>query len=269
MNKSRLYKFLIITFFTAFSFNYFAHAEDPVIKIVNVVFVGEKESGKTYFREAIKGKAFEELVVENKRGSTDTICVSKDITFDIERNQHLRLMMYDTSGFEDIAEQVKNKLTQQANFVVLAIDGTKSVKVGTYYSYTDVVAQNQIQWYQQILSYNKYRENLRFIVLGTKSDLLDRTISEGMSESQYTCLERKIRSFAEGSRERVADYIMTSVTGDGYIGVEKFKNIIINRIREENLYDTLPTDEIELNMHDFDKNVSESKGKKGGTCVFL
>ena len=122
---------------------------------------------------------------------------------------------------------------------------------------------------QQILSYNKHRENLCFIVLGTKSDLLDRTIAEGMSESKYDCLGRKLRGFTESNSERT-DYIMTSVTENGYMGVEEVKEIIVKRIKEANLYDTLPTDEIELNMHDFDKNVSDSKGGgKGGTCVFL
>lgn len=267
MNKNKIYRFLIAIFFAVCSFNCFVHAEDPVTKIVNIVFVGDKGSGKTYFRKALHGDKYSSIF-NLTDGTTNTILVSKNITFDIEKNQHLKLMMYDTSGYQLIAEQVKNKLTQQANFVVLAIDSTKQAKVGTYYTYTDIVAQNQIEWYQQILSYNKHRENLRFIVLGTKSDTLDRTITKGMSESEYDCLERKLSGFATSNRERV-DYIMTSVTENGYIGVEEVKEIIVKRIKEANLYDTLPTDEIELNMNDFDKNVSDSTGKNGGTCVFL
>lgn len=145
MNKNKIYRFLIAIFFAVCSLNCFAHAEDPITKIVNIVFVGDKESGKTYFRKALHGEIYSSIA--GSAGTTDTILVSKNITFDMEKNQHLKLMMYDTSGYEAIAEQVKNKLTKEANFVVLTIDGTKTAKVGTYYTYTDIVAQNQIEWY--------------------------------------------------------------------------------------------------------------------------
>ena len=58
---------------------------------------------------------------------------------------------------------------------------------------------------------------------------------------------------------------MSSVTENGYVGIEEFKQTVCRRIRDENLYNTLPIDKIEINLHDFQELKRTGKRK----CVLL
>lgn len=264
MYKNRIVKFIVISFLLIPIFSKYTYAQDPITKIVNIVFVGEKSSGKTFFRKALEGKLFADIRA-NQGNTSDTICVSKDITYDETEKQNLKLMMYDTSGFQEVAEQVKSKLTKEAFFVVITIDGTSLEREGAYYTYENsIVDKNIVEWYNQILKYNDYRKNLYFILLGTKSDLLNRSIEQGMQHSQYDCLVEQLEGFVVGHKAR-SNYIMSSVTENGYVGIEEFKQTVCRRIRDENLYNTLPIDKIEINLHDFQELKLTGKRK----CVLL
>lgn len=250
MLKNRFIKFFMVLILSIFSLNSFANAE---VRIIQVTFVGNLGSGKTYFRKAVCGTKYSDIF--SSEHTTNTEFQSITIPFSDDNLQQLKIKCFDTS----IKSQIIDHRVKGSHFVVITVDSTKSVKKGAYYTYKDITDQNMREWYDLITE--KYPECF-VILLGTKTDTLSRQIEPGMKESKYACFERKLVNISNQEKETIS-HVMGAITARGYSGVNEFFEIIKERIREINLYGRLPSiDDESGNSGDYNGMQKQAHPKK-------
>ena len=197
MFKNKIIKFFILSFSLLSQLNSFIFACGPEFKKLEVVFVGDKGSGKTWFRKAVQGIKYIDIYSNNQH-TVDTIEIVKCLDFD--SNKKIILHMYDTSGDDRITPHIRTGYAVTADIVVIAVDGerfckkekvnfgieitnggTLSLNNGCFDS--DILSMDNVfgqsfQNWVMLISFFKDHSNYkvsnttRFIVLGTKYDLL-------------------------------------------------------------------------------------------------
>lgn len=255
MLKNRFIKFFTALILSIFSLNSFANAE---VRIVQVTFVGNLGSGKTYFRKAVCGEKFSDIYLSESH-TTNTEFQNVTIPFSDDNLKQLQIKCFDTSGDSDIKSQIIDHRVKDSHFVVITVDSTKSVKKGAYYTYKDITDQNMREWYDLITE--KYPECF-VILLGTKTDTLSKQVEPGMKESKYDCFERKLVNISNQEKETIS-YVMGAIAAGGYSGINEFFEIIKERIREINLYDRLPSiDDESGDLGDYNGMQNQAHPKK-------
>lgn len=243
MLKNKFVKFFMVLILSIFSLNSFANAE---VRIVQVTFVGNLGSGKTYFRKALCGTKYSDIFSSDHTTNTEYQTVT--IPFSEDNVKQLQIKCFDTSGDSDIKSQIIDRRVKGSHFVVITVDSTKGAKKGVYYTYKDIADQNMREWYDIITE--RYPDCF-IILLGTKTDTLSKTVEPGMKESTYDCFQRKLFNISDQERETIS-YVMGSVTSEKYTGINEFFEIIKERIKEINLYERLPSiDDVSGNLGDY------------------
>lgn len=247
MLKNKAVKFLM-PMFSLFLFCSFldVNAEEEIVqKKIKVTFVGYQGTGKTYFKKALQGFSYDEIV-DDVHGTvyvTKSKCIipfeEKTISPNKTLRKQLEIEIFDCTGNKKYSEHIRCDFAKNSDFIVITIDPTQKAD-GRYDSIT---IQNMTEWYNALYELTlKQGHRAYFIFLGTKSDeFVYHPEDCAFTREQFENVLNSAANLSGGT----AKYVISQVTDDnrgGVKGVQEFKDAITSIIRDTGIYDSLPID---------------------------
>lgn len=177
-------------------------------KVLKVVFVGNRSTGKTACRSVLIEQPFDFLE------KNPTLCSNfAPITYKIPiGSDAIRVEYWDTSGNENIRQQVLDERARDANFVIVTVDFTK---VCTPEGLPKLRTFTQ-DWLEPIESINP---RTHVILLGTKLDLAREMIENGRTSQRIfdkaqSLIVEAANNFNHFSAVQVTPLFVSAKTGE-------------------------------------------------------
>lgn len=205
-------------------------------KVLKVVFVGNRNAGKTACRSALIGQSFDFLE------KNPTLCSSfAPITYKIPiGSDAIRVEYWDTTGInanENLFQQVMNERARDAHFMIVTIDFSE---VCTPEGLPKLRTFTQ-DWLEPIESINP---RTHVILLGTKLDVAQEMVNEGVTSQRIfdkaqSLIVEAANNFNHFSAVKVIPLFVSAKTGEN-IDLLLYTIAKATLTDEDDLYNHLP-----------------------------
>lgn len=241
---------LLIMFCSGFFFNSYVKANPS--KQIDVLILGNQNSGKTALRSVLIGEKFDFL----ERKYTPTSATNFVADSVVVNGKSVEILFWDSPGHPSVKEQLINEGVKGCQFVVITMDMDKD-----FSSNPDEVDTFEACLNDWVTIIRRNHPKVYMIVVGTKKD----TVSE---EEQQRILDSMMPFVNLRTFKGKLDCIITSAFKDK-ASVEQIKNIIKHHIVEGHVkMEDLPDFKCSSEM----KKKIESKEiivVKNGWCTLL